>query len=287
MFGIKRKLKKVGDRVNLHQRSIVNSSEVAVVFYKEAIFHKPTGTLLVNSKQHNLTNEVIRFSFISLGPARELTPALLATIFDQALESGFDPLSLVSYKGSTFSEDTTTPVNMIDITPEALVAMSAFKGKSMMVDINNEPVLTMEVLDASTGTNHLYKPTIAGVSPNVYYITPQFLDMVFEAVKAIGLIPGYVYPVSTDYKESISDSAEYLHTGPEKEQDDVNNTANRNELPSIFPVLPTHLRSLGVYLNADRTNLDRSITQKELANVSIPAVVRRRGEVVTNKNVVA
>ncbi len=201
------------DRINVHQRSIINSSEVSVVFYKDTIFHKPSGTLLVNSRKHELHNEIIRFSIVSLGPARELTPALLATIFDQAMEAGFDPISLVSYKGCIFDECAMPPVDMIDSTKSALAAMREYPNRTMEIDMNDESLFVMEVLNASSRTNYLFKPSIKGVAPGSFFITPKFLDQVFEAVKAIGLIPGYIYPVPASYDRPVSQSPLLTNVG--------------------------------------------------------------------------
>lgn len=198
------------DRINIHQRNIINSSEVSVVFYKDTIFHKPSGTLLVDSKKHELHKEIIRFSIVSLGPPRELTPALLATIFDQALEAGFHPISLVSYKGVTFDHFPNAPVNMLNVDKSTLNTIVEYGNHSMEVGTEGQPLFVMEVLNASSRTNYTYRPIIKGVTPGSHYITPRYLDQVFEAVKALGLIPGYFYPVPPTFDRPVSNSPEFF-----------------------------------------------------------------------------
>lgn len=198
------------DRINIHQRNIINSSEVSVVFYKDTIFHKPSGTLLVDSKKHELHKEIIRFSIVSLGPPRELTPALLATIFDQALEAGFHPISLVSYKGVTFDHFPNAPVNMLNVDKSTLNTIVEYGNHSMEVGTEGQSLFVMEVLNASSRTNYTYRPIIKGVTPGSHYITPRYLDQVFEAVKALGLIPGYFYPVPPTFDRPVSNSPEFF-----------------------------------------------------------------------------
>lgn len=70
---------------------------VDILFHKEANGHVEHGILYADNRMLGLTNEPIRFAFVDVDKAPELTPAIMAHIWDMAERKGYTVHGLRSY----------------------------------------------------------------------------------------------------------------------------------------------------------------------------------------------
>lgn len=76
----------------------------ATVYDLDVIFHRQTagatahGSITASSRDHKLDNAPIRFAFVGISHAPLLTPDVINHIFTEAMNQGYVPHALVSYK---------------------------------------------------------------------------------------------------------------------------------------------------------------------------------------------
>jgi hypothetical protein len=70
--------------------------DAKVLFHKESNDFPEHGSIYVDHVQHRLKNEPVRFSFVGIAPP-QMTPEVLAHIWDQAERQGYKVYKLRSY----------------------------------------------------------------------------------------------------------------------------------------------------------------------------------------------
>lgn len=90
-----------------------NTHEIEIRFYKEAAPFPEVGLIEVSHRKHKLDHKVVRMAFVGLSKPPAVTPALMARIWNAALEQGYVPHQLVSYGAMI---DNTTPEIRFDKT---------------------------------------------------------------------------------------------------------------------------------------------------------------------------
>jgi len=71
-----------------------------VFFYHDAAYHGDHGTIFVSSRGRGLVDVPVKFVFAGLSNPPKLDLQTMQYIWEQALEQGFVPQHIVTYKGS-------------------------------------------------------------------------------------------------------------------------------------------------------------------------------------------
>jgi hypothetical protein len=72
--------------------------DIQIVFHRQAAGMLEHGRLTVSSREHKLDNRPVSFTFVGLTSAPMLTPDVIYHIWSTAVEAGYIPHQLHSYK---------------------------------------------------------------------------------------------------------------------------------------------------------------------------------------------
>lgn len=73
--------------------------DLQIVFHRKAAGERVHGQLTVTCKERQLDNRPINFAFVGINVAPMLTPDVVYHIWTEAIEQGYVPHGIYSYKG--------------------------------------------------------------------------------------------------------------------------------------------------------------------------------------------